>query len=80
MSHINQPSVSSNTQHLIKTLILPTSALTSDYHYRTLPESLNNLSVCHHVCHGCAGKDPDSAVMTTWAGSMISYGLIASLY
>jgi hypothetical protein len=31
-------------------------------------------------CHDCAGKDPDSAVMTTRAGSMISYGLIALLY
>jgi hypothetical protein len=27
-------------------------------------------------CHGCARKDLDSAVMTTWAESMISYGLI----
>jgi hypothetical protein len=33
-----------------------------------------------HVCHSRVGKDLDSAVMTTWAESMISYGLIALLY
>jgi hypothetical protein len=55
MSHINQPSVSNCTRRLLKTpyrsrpLTLPTSALTSDYRYHALPESLNNLSVRHHM-------------------------------
>jgi hypothetical protein len=49
MSHINQPSVSNDTQRLIKTLILLTSALTSDYRYRDLPEAPNNLSVRRHM-------------------------------
>jgi hypothetical protein len=29
--------------------MLPTSVPTSDYRYCALPESLNNLSVCHHM-------------------------------
>jgi hypothetical protein len=49
MSHINQPSVSSDIRRLIKTLILPPSVPTSDYRYRDLPESPNNLSVRRHM-------------------------------
>jgi hypothetical protein len=55
MSHISQPSDSSDTRRLIEspiqaqTLILRSSALTSDYRRRVLPESLDNLSVCRYM-------------------------------
>jgi hypothetical protein len=55
MSHISQPSDSSDTRCLIEdpiqaqTLILQSSAPTPDYRYCNLPTLLNNLSVRHHM-------------------------------
>jgi hypothetical protein len=55
MSHISQPSDNSDTQCLIEspiqaqTLILQSSALTSDRPPLPIPRTLNNLSVCRHM-------------------------------
>jgi hypothetical protein len=71
MSHINQPSVSNDNLCLIKTLILPTSALTSDYRYCALPKSPNNLSVCRHMI-------PDHVCIVVCTTSSLRVSLLLS--